>query len=86
MPGYRQAVPGGDTGCVPANPEGTDFEPRRSGRDVARLLRQIQALTQELRMLRLRGTAEPDLHAKERALEQLRWRLAMVARRAAVDD
>ena len=71
---------------MPANREASDFEPRRPGRDVSHLLRQIQVLTQELRLLRLRGTKEPDLRAKERALEQLRWRLAVVARRAAVDD
>jgi hypothetical protein len=71
---------------VPANRDATEFEPRRPRRDVAQLLRQIRALTLELRTLRLRGTKAPDLRDKERALEQLRWRLAVVARRAAVDE
>jgi hypothetical protein len=71
---------------VPENRDATDLTPRRPRRDVAQLLRQIRALTLELRLLRLHGTKESDLRAKERALEQLRWRLAAVARRAAVDE
>jgi hypothetical protein len=46
----------------------------------------MQALTRELRVLRQRGGRDGELRAKERALEQLRWRLAAVARRAAADD
>jgi hypothetical protein len=53
---------------------------------LARLLRLIQALTFELR--ESRGDAGPraELRTKERELEQLRWQLAAIARRAATDD
>jgi hypothetical protein len=62
------------------------FEPRGEGRELVRLVRRIQALTLELHELQQREGGTPDLHAKERTLEQLRWRLATVARRAARDD
>lgn len=71
---------------MPADRAAPELEAHRPGRDLAPLLRQIRVLTQELRLLRLRGTAEPELRAKERTLEQLRWRLAVVARRAALED
>jgi hypothetical protein len=60
----------------------------RSGqrREVRRVVRKIQALTFELRELRQRDPNTPELDAKERTLERLRWRLAAVARRAAADD
>jgi hypothetical protein len=54
-------------------------------RQLTRLIDQIEALTRELEALRLRGHQEPNLHAKERAREHLRWKLAVVARRAAVE-
>ena len=54
--------------------------------DLARLVRRIQALTSELRERRRDAEPQPELHAKERELEQLRWRFAAVARRAATDD
>lgn len=58
----------------------------RSGerQEVLRLVRRIQVLTLELHELRRREA--PELDAKERTLDQLRWRLATVARRAATDD
>jgi hypothetical protein len=58
----------------------------RSGerQELVRLVRRIQALTLELHELRRRDA--PGLDAKERTLDQLRWRLANVARRAATDD
>ena len=61
-------------------------EPKSGRPELARLVRRIQALTLELR--ELRRCAEPwaELHAKEGELEQLRWRLAAIARRAATDD
>lgn len=56
----------------------------RERRDLIRLIRRIQALTLEIQELRRRGA--PELAARERTLEQLRWRLAAVARRTATDD
>jgi hypothetical protein len=47
----------------------------------ARLLQRIRELTLELRSLEQRGG--PDIDLMERELERLRWRLAIVARRAA---
>jgi hypothetical protein len=47
------------------------------------LIRRIQELMLELEALRQRGRSERELRARERRLEQLRWRLAAVARRAA---
>jgi hypothetical protein len=62
------------------------YEPRGERREIVRLVRQIQALTLELHELQQREGGTPELHARERTLEQLRWRLAAVARRAATDD
>ena len=64
----------------------TPLEPRGERRELVRLVRRIQALTLELHELRQRGGGTPELRAKERTLEQLRWRLAAVARRVAADD
>lgn len=63
------------------------LEPRsRERREVVRLVRRIQALSLELEELRRREGGPPELQAKERTLEQLRWRLAAAARRSASDD
>jgi hypothetical protein len=63
------------------------YEPRARERgEAVRLVRRIQALFLELEELRRREESTPELRAKERALEQLRWRLASVARRSASDD
>ena len=63
------------------------LEPRsRERREVVRLVRRIQALSLVLEELRRRAGGSPELHARERTLEQLRWRLAAVARRSASDD
>ena len=63
------------------------YEPRaRERREAVRLVRRIQALFLELEELRRHEESTPELRAKERALEQLRWRLAAVARRSASDD
>jgi hypothetical protein len=62
------------------------FEPRGTRRELVALIRRIQALTLELAELRQHGGSTPELRAKERALDQLRWRLASVARRTAADD
>jgi hypothetical protein len=62
------------------------FEPRGTRRELVGLIRRIQALTLELAELRQHGGATPELRAKERTLDQLRWRLASVARQTAADD
>lgn len=62
------------------------FVPRGPKRELIRVIRQIQALTLELSVLRQRGGRDAELRAKERTLDQLHWRLAAVARRAAADD
>ena len=54
--------------------------------ELVRLVRRIQALTIELHETRRLDLARADVEAKERLLEQLRWRLAAVARRAATDE
>jgi hypothetical protein len=64
----------------------TRAEPSGERRELLRLIRRIQALTLELRTLQQVGSADRELRAKERALDQLRWRLAVVARRAAAND
>jgi hypothetical protein len=59
------------------------FEPARARREIAQLLREMHALTIDLAVLRERAGRSSELRAKERDLERLRWRLAIVARRAA---
>jgi len=61
-------------------------EPHAERAELVRLLRLIQALTLELQEPRRRELDHADVEAKERLLEQLRWRLAAVARRAATDE
>ena len=61
-------------------------EPHAERAELVRLLRLIQALTLELQEPRRRELDHADVEAKERLLEQLRWRLAVVARRAASDE
>jgi hypothetical protein len=62
------------------------LEPGGQRHELVRLMRQIQALTLELHELEQREGGSAELQAKQRALEQLRWRLAAAARRAASDD
>jgi hypothetical protein len=63
------------------------FEPRsHERRKAARLVRLIQTLFLELEELRRYEQRTPEIQANERRLEQLRWRLASVARRSASDD
>jgi hypothetical protein len=64
----------------------TTFERRRAEREVIRLIGRIRSLAAELEDLRRRKPRDPAVRAKERALDELRWRLAAVARRAATDD
>jgi hypothetical protein len=65
--------------------------PRRYRRQTAdgellQVIRAIQELTLELAELRHVEHAGPELEAKEHTLEQLRWRLAALARRLATED
>jgi hypothetical protein len=62
----------------PANPS----EPNSERRELARLIRRIQTLGLELQEPRRGELHAPEVDAKQRMLEQLRWRLAAVARRA----
>jgi hypothetical protein len=65
-----------------------DLTPRAAHskhREVLHLLERIQALTLELQELRRRGEDGHKLRGKEQAREQSRWRLAFVAREAAVN-
>ena len=55
-------------------------------RELVRIVRQIQTLTAELDELRPHTAADSEVQARERTLEQLRWRLAAVARRTATDS
>jgi hypothetical protein len=60
--------------------------PRAERAELVQLVRRIQALTLELQEPRRRELDHAGVEAKERLLEQLRWRLAAVARRAATDE
>jgi hypothetical protein len=71
---------------MPANRALTPFDPRGQRRELVRLVRRIQALTLELHELRQHEEDTAGLDVKERDLEQLRWRLAAVARRTATND
>ena len=61
-------------------------EPRAERAELVRLVRRIHALTLELQEPRRRELDQADVEPKERLLEQPRWRLAAVARRAATDE
>ena len=61
-------------------------EPRRQQPELDRLVRRLQVLTFELQELRRHGERRPEIKAKERELEPLRWRFAAIARRAASED
>jgi hypothetical protein len=60
--------------------------PRAERSELVRLVLQIQALKLELVEDRRRELDHPDVETKQRLLEQLRWRLAAVARRSATDE
>jgi hypothetical protein len=60
-----------------------ELVPRGAKRELIGVIKQMQALTLELKLLRQRGGREREVRAKERALDQLRWRLAAVAQRTA---
>ncbi len=54
-------------------------------RELVRLVGQIETLARELQNLR-RELETPEVNAKERTLERLRWQLAAVAQRTATDE
>lgn len=57
------------------------WDAREARAEVTRLLQRIQTLVLELRELEQRGITGPVVETKERLVEQLRWSLAVVARR-----
>jgi len=61
-------------------------DPNGQRHELVRLVRQIQTLTLEVRECRRNDAANPELEDKERRLEQLQWRLAVVARRTATEE
>jgi hypothetical protein len=66
----------------PMNPS----EPSAERRELARIVRQIQAVALELQEeLERREPDAPAVNVKERRLDQLRWQLAGVARRTATE-
>jgi hypothetical protein len=65
---------------------GRRYPRRTAGGEVRQVIRAIQELTLELAQLRHEEHSGPELEAKEHTLEQLRWRLAALARRLATDD
>jgi hypothetical protein len=71
---------------MPTTHDAHQAEPSGERRELLHLIRRIQALTLELRALQQQDADARELRAKERALEQLRWRLAIVARRAALEN
>jgi hypothetical protein len=60
-------------------------EPNGEQRELGRLVQWIQTLTAEFDELRRHASASPEVQAKERTLDQLRWRLAALARRTATN-
>jgi hypothetical protein len=54
--------------------------------ELDRLVRQLRELARTRDELQARSAADSELEAVERAREQLRWRLAHVARRRANDE
>jgi ABC-type phosphate transport system auxiliary subunit len=64
-----------------SNRESTDWEAHRARQEVTRRLQRIKELTHELHSLEQRGG--PDVDLMEQELERLRWRLAVVVRKAA---
>jgi hypothetical protein len=59
---------------------------RRTGGELLQVIRAIQELALDVAQLRHEKHSGPELDAKEHRLEQLRWRLAAVARRLATED
>jgi hypothetical protein len=55
-------------------------------RELVQVVQRIQTLTLEIAELRREERRTRELDAPERELDDLRWRLAAVARRTAADD
>jgi chromosome segregation ATPase len=68
-----------------SNTRSAPREPNGERGELVRLVQRIQTLTAELDELRRHEAANSQVQAKERRLEQLRWRLAALARRTATD-
>ena len=83
---YLNVAPLDQAPEAPTDRNANQFEPHGTRRELVGLIRRVQALTLELAELRQQGRASRELEAKELTLEQLRWRLATVARRTAADD
>jgi hypothetical protein len=64
--------------------ESDEHATRPTNHEVARLIQKVQALTLHVRRLKEDGASNEKIAAKERALEELRWQLAVAARRAAI--
>ena len=77
------ALPGCRSADRAANLVDMTYDQRRT---VAGLVRRVQTLTAERRRLLARRATPQELAENERVLEQLRWRLAYAARRAASGD
>ncbi len=76
-----------ETGTAsPHNRSRRRHQGRTAGGELLQVIRAIQELTLELPQLRHEERSGPELEAKRHSLEQLRWRLATVARRAATDE
>jgi hypothetical protein len=71
---------------MPKPDHGRPSEPPAERAELVQLVGRIKALTLELQEPRRRELDQADVEAKERLLEQLRWRLAAVARRAATEE
>jgi hypothetical protein len=78
----------GPTHCPERSDVGqrTDWCDSDGSAAVVRLIVEIHARRCELDHLRKRGATVPELDAKERVLERLRWRLKAIAEHAAQDD
>ncbi|MBA2475788.1 MAG: hypothetical protein H0V40_07530 [Actinobacteria bacterium] len=63
----------------------TALEPDAERDELARLVRRIQTLTLELREAQRRELDRAEIETTECTLEQLRWRLAAIARRTATE-
>jgi hypothetical protein len=59
---------------------------RPAADELREVIRAIQVLTLELDQFRREGNGPPQVEAKQQRLEDLRWRLARLARQTATHD
>jgi hypothetical protein len=71
---------------MPTSRSVSEREPHAGRRELVGLTRRIQAPTLELAEVPEQRSASRELEARALTLDQLRWRLATVARRTAADD